>query len=181
MSQLHTYLFVTRHKDNQHIVDHKSRTMCFVGTSDEKANKKFKYFVREGPVGEMARLYKSVNARDNAKVNKALIHFLLDNPDFPVEKLPEKTCGVAQQTNNRAESKWLFDFDSSDETRLKQFVSKIKHIDASVEVSVTPTVSGYAVIVSHGFDTRDLLSNFNDIVELKRDDMLLIDHATNLN
>lgn len=47
MSQLHTYLFVTRHKDNQHIVDHKIRTMCFVGTSDEEANKKFKYFVRE--------------------------------------------------------------------------------------------------------------------------------------
>lgn len=102
MSQLHTYLFVTRHKDNTHIVDHKIRTTCFVGTSDEEVTKKFKYFVREGPVGEMARLYKSVNARDNAKVNKALIHFLLDNPDFPVEKLPEKICGVAQQTSNRA-------------------------------------------------------------------------------
>lgn len=181
MSQLHTYLFVTRHKDNTHIVDHKIRTECFVGTSDEEATKKFKYFVREGPIGEMARLYKSVNARDNAKVNKALIHFLLDNPDFPVEKLPEKICGVAQQTSNRAESKWLFDFDSSDETRLKQFVNKIKHLDASVEVSIKPTVSGYAVVVSHGFDTRDLLSNFNDIVELKRDDMLLVDHAKNLN
>ncbi len=163
MSQLHTYLFVTRHKDNTHIVDHKIRTTCFVGISDEEVTKKFKYFVREGPVGEMA------------------IHFLLDNPDFPVEKLPEKICGVAQQTSNRAESKWLFDFDSSDETRLKQFVNKIKHLDASVEVSLKPTVSGYAVVVSHGFDTRDLLSNFNDIVELKRDDMLLVDHAKNLN
>lgn len=181
MPKLYTYLFVTRHKDNPHIENHKRRSVSFVGTSDEKASKHFRQFVTEGPVGEMARLYKSVNARDTTKVNNALVHFLIDNPDFPVEKLQEKVCGIANKSNNRSESKWLFDFDSPDENLLKKFVNNIKSIDSTVEVTVYPTVTGYAVIASHGFDARELLANFKDDVELKRDDLLLIDHATNVN
>ena len=44
-------------------------------------------------------------------------------------------------------------------------------------------MNGYAVVVPHGFDTRDLLVKWNKeetIVEVKRDGMLLIDWRENV-
>lgn len=42
------------------------------------------------------------------------------------------------------------------------------------EIEFSETVTGFAVVVKHGFDTRNLLKKWKN-VELKRDDMLLVD------
>ena len=43
-----------------------------------------------------------------------------------------------------------------------------------LEIEVTKTVNGFAVVCNHGFDTRKLLEKYKDVVELKKDDMLFM-------
>lgn len=178
-TNLYVYLCITRHKDNTHLANHKERKYSFIGTNDEEAYKIFRTFVKEGPKNEFARLYKSVNKRDNAKLHKALLYFLVDNPEYPMEKMGRKLVGLALQSKNKAERKWMFDFDSNDLNLLNQFKSDILAVDNSVNLTTVPTVSGYSIVTSHGFYSEDLLKKYKGIVELKRDDMLLLTHDTN--
>lgn len=41
------------------------------------------------------------------------------------------------------------------------------------------TPHGFAIVIPHGFDTRELMSKWQDKVELKRDDMLFEFMAVN--
>ena len=175
---LHVYRFVTRHKDNKHIQNHVARELTILGTDDEYALNKFENFVNDGPKGELCRLYRTINPRDNIKINRELTHFLIDHPEYTSEKLSNKITQIAFRSSNRAESKWLFDFDSSDTVQLEAFKTDILDIDDSVEINVHPTVSGYAVIVSHGFYSENLLEKY-PYVELKKDDMLLLTYQSN--
>ena len=49
----------------------------------------------------------------------------------------------------------------------------VKDVEQYTKATKYKTPNGYAVVLEHGFDTRELLSKWKD-VELKRDDMLCI-------
>ena len=86
-------------------------------------------------------------------------------------KLNATLTSVAMQANNRAESKWLFDFDVDDLGILLQFDN-----DLPVDRKIYKTPNGYAVVVEHGFDTRELMKKWENYdITLKRDDLLFLD------
>ena len=91
--------------------------------------------------------------------------------------LPSIAVSIAAKKENSAGKQWFFDFDLQDETLLAEFVSDVEKESSQyqnsepIEISTQKTVNGYAVIVSHGFDTRNLLKKWSD-VELKRDDYI---------
>lgn len=77
----------------------------------------------------------------------------------------------------------MFDYDD-DLDKVDEFVEDVKKYSTvthpkqkesvPIEVVKHKTPNGYAVIVSHGFDTRELLAKWKD-VGLKRDDLLCIE------
>ena len=84
-------------------------------------------FAAEGVPGEKTRLYRSVNSRNEEKIREELIIRLLrDKPS--VTKLNRVLASVAQQVENRDESKWLFDFDCDDENKARAFIEDIKYL-----------------------------------------------------
>ena len=71
----------------------------------------------------------------------------------------------------------MFDFDDT-EDKLEEFINDIKDCDKAstpLEIEVHKTPNGHAVIVSRGFDTRELMKKWNSTVELKKDEMLCVD------
>ncbi len=80
---------------------------------------------------------------------------------------------VKEKPQNAAEHKWLFDYDSSKD--LDRFVEDLTLEGFKEnEIEVHKTVHNYAVIVSHGFDSRKILAKYKDC-ELKRDAMLCVE------
>ena len=68
----------------------------------------------------------------------------------------------------------MFDYDD-DKSKIGDFIADVTELYLDVpEKFETP--NGYAVVVNHGFDTRELLKKWGK-VELKRDAMLCIDSA----
>jgi len=171
---MHVALFVSRNKDNSAVADFKERRVTFVthATIDELKNK-FKHFVEDGKTSEMCRLYYSVNARNEEKVYKELLHYLIDNPDTNLCNMDARIASIAAKNENAAEKKWMFDFDINDESKANDFVNDIKSIDNSVETEIIKTPNCYAIICSHGFDTRELYKKWDhNLTELKRDDLI---------
>lgn len=66
----------------------------------------------------------------------------------------------------------MFDFDIDDSEKLNEFCDDILKIDSTVQIKTHKTPNAYAVIVSHGFDTRKLFEKWNKDVSLKRDALL---------
>ena len=169
-------LFVSRNKDNKYVENFVERRKAFVTTKtkDELAEE-FDNFVNHGVEGEMCRMYLSVNTRDNTKVYKELLHFLIDNPDFNLAHIQSKIAGIAAKKECALEKKWMFDFDCEDKDKLYEFLSDLRvFCSSSSSRTVYKTPNGYAIIVSQGFDTRELLEKYKDIVTLKRDDLLCV-------
>ena len=178
-------LFVSRNKDNKEVEDFIERRKSFMTTKTvDELKDDFITFAQMGKKGETSRLYMSVNSRDNAKIQKALIHELIDR-EISIQSLPAFVTGIAAQKENKAESKWLFDYDE-DLEKIDEFVSDIHKADEdtpskkeklplTVEAHKTP--NGYAVITDRGFDTRGLLEKWKDVT-LKRDDLLCYDWIT---
>lgn len=173
---MHVVLFVSRNKDNKDLPDFTERRMSFVtkdALNSDKLAIKFKHFVDEGQKGEVCRLYYSVNSRDEDKVYKDLLHFLIDTPDFNLCSINSKLAGIAAVNSNAKTKRWMFDFDIDDDTKAEEFITDIKTIDAEIEVIKHKTPHGYAIITSRGFDTRTLYTKWNpEDVTLKRDDLL---------
>lgn len=179
---LNIVLFTSRNKDNKHLKDsgYKERRKAFLThepRESEKLKRQFEAFCAEGISGEMSRFYYSVNERDPHKTYKEFLHFLIDNPDFNLCAVQSKLAGIAAKKENRATSRWMFDFDSKDINLLNSFSLKVMTIDKTVTGEVKKTPNGYAIIVSHGFDCRELLTDEWDFVSLKRDDYLCYDWA----
>lgn len=172
---IHVVLFVSRNKDNLFIPDFKERRKSFITHKKaEDLKEEFNDFVSHGREGEMCRMYYSVNARDPQKIHTQLMHFLFDNPDFNLCSIAPKLAGIAAQKECALEKKWMFDFDSKDD--IDWFLADIHSCtDGEVTPKLYPTPHGYAVIVDHGFDTRELMEDWKDIVTLKRDDLLCVD------
>lgn len=177
MSSYHTILFKSRNKDNKHLEGFKERSKTFLSDkSFEELTEKFKHFAEEGISGELSRWYMSVNSRDIKKANTKLVHYLIDNPEFPPHKLQTKLVSLASEKDCAVENKWLFDCDGKD-TEVVSFVELVEEYFEGKEqdVQFTRTVSGFAVTVPHGFDTRELLKEWPD-VSLHRDGQLLVSY-----
>lgn len=184
----HVVLFVSRNKDNNRgckIEDFKERRRAFI--TDEPSDsvhlkKKFREFVEEGVVGETSRFYYSVNARYVPAIRTKLMHFLIDNPNFNLCCINGKIAGLAAEADCAAEKRWLFDFDIKEFSVLQEFLDELgKYAGKEVNVDlVKPTPNGYAVVVSRGFDSRKLCSDYRweGYVSRKKDDMLYIESET---
>ena len=182
MSDLYVYLIRSRNKDNKDVPNFKGRakTVLEYKENEDRVIKEFHRFAADGVPGEQTRLYRSVNSRNEEKIRKELIIRLLrDKPS--VTKLNRTLASVAQQVENRDESKWLFDFDVDDELLMNDFVHDVimfSRIPLS-DIQVYTTPHGYAIVVPHGFDTRELLERWKDYdITLKRDELLFLDMTT---
>lgn len=184
----HVVLFVSRNKDNDRdgrkIENFKERRRAFI--TDEPFDsahlkKKFREFVEEGVTGETSRFYYSVNARYVPTIRTKLLHFLIDNPNFNLCQLNGKIAGLAAEADCSAEKRWLFDFDITEDTVLEEFLEELYAQAGNVSIDlVKPTPHGYAVVVSRGFDYRELCNDYRwkGYVECKKDDMLYIESET---
>lgn len=188
---INVVLFVSRNKDNKHIDNFKERRNAFVTTRDKndyRLVEDFKAFVRKGEIGEMCRMYISVNPRSNVKTQKALLHQLIDE-DYNMATLPQRIAAIAAKKENAADSKhlkWMFDFDPIEGQELDKavdaFLNDVYYYHnntktkkgkkrPAINIESYKTPNGYAVVVDQRFDTRELLKTWTN-VELKRDDLL---------
>lgn len=176
--EMRIVLFVSQNKDNKATIPNfKERTVRFLTTLPiEEIEKQFDFFVNYGLPNEFSRCYISLNERDNKKTQRGLVHKLIDE-EVNLTSLPSIAVSITAKKENSAGKQWFFDFDSQDETLLAEFVADAERESSQyqnsepVEISTQKTVNGYAVIVNHGFDTRNLLKKWSD-VELKRDDYI---------
>jgi len=185
-------LFISRNKDNKEVEGFKQRSYSFLTNKQYDSFedrfdlfKDFNNFVDKGVLGETSRWYMSINERDSKKVNNKLIHYLIDHPEMNPASIPSKSVSLAQSIECAVTKKWLFDFDNKNYEKLVEFKEDIHKIinGDKWEIFHYETMNGYAVIVPHGFDTRDLLAKWNKeetIVEVKRDGMLLLDWEKNV-
>lgn len=187
--KLYVYMFRSRNKDNKDLEGFKERVKTIVDyeENEDKILVKYERFVREGLPGEKTRLYKSVNARDEAKIREDIIIRLVRDKT-PIPNMERLVASAAQQIENRAENKWLFDFDVDDEKLVDEFINDIKefttyHWDElqtllameGKKAEKYKTPNGYAVVVNYGFDTRDLMQKWKDYdITLKRDELLFL-------
>ena len=183
MSSLYVYLMRSRNKDNKDIPNFKERakTILEYRENEDKVIDAFKSFAAKGVPGEQTRLYRSVNSRNEEKIREEfIIRLLRDKPSMT--QLNRPLASVAQQVQNRDESKWLFDFDVDDELLMNDFVHEIVMCSEIplLDIEVYKTPHGYAIIVPHGFDTRELMEEWKDYdITLKKDELLFLDMITN--
>ena len=168
----------SRNKDNKNVSGFKERTKTILEYKENEARvmETFRDFAAKGVPGEATRLYRSVNSRNEEKVREELtIRLLRDKPS--ITKLNGTLASVVLKACTRDESKWLFDFDVDDYEVLRMFRLDLALLGVRNEFYKTP--HGYAVVVEHGFDTRELIEKWKDYdITLKRDDMLFLDIFT---
>ena len=173
---IHVVLFVSRNKDNKNLSNFKERRRSFITHKTiEELEEDFSAFVGEGVIGEFCRMYYSVNERDGDKIYKELMHFLFDNPDFNLCSLGSKLAGIAAKKECAKTKRWMFDFDSTNLDDLHAFIQDLRKYYNSEEYETHSTPHGFAIITEHGFDTRELLTKWKDVVTLKRDDLFCAD------
>ena len=178
-NNLYVVLFVSRNKDNKDIKNFKERKKAFVSSKPiEELKQEFLIFCNKGLDSEMCRFYISTNARDRIKINKELVHFLIDNPEIPSEDIPAMIVRIAARKENALEKKWLFDFDDNNEDNCNIFCKMINDIDPNVSITKYKTPNGFHVITNRGFDTRKLFENFPRVT-LKKDDLKLVYYHIN--
>lgn len=177
---IYVHLFVSRRKDNADISGFVPRKKSFVAYEGKDVSDSFADFVSEGQPGEYCRHYISVNPRDEDKVrDEIVIHLLRVRPS--VTKIPSLTASIASRPECAAEHRWLLDFDSADPQKAEEFMADLKEIfseEEAKQIEVHPTPNGYAIVVPHGFDTRELQKKWLSLFENKRDAMLFADAQT---
>ena len=175
--EVHVVLFTSRNKDNKNVEHFKQRRKAFLTTrsmDDSVLISEFIHFAQQGVTGEESRMYYSVNARDPQKINKALVHYLIDNPDTNPASIQSKVAAIAAQKECAATKHWMFDFDLPDPAKAEEFKQDILAIDKDVEVTIYPTKNNFAIVTNRGFDTRTLLAKWGTVVGLKKDDLLYV-------
>lgn len=177
MSNLYVYTMRSRNKDNKNVPNFKERvkTILEYKENEDRVIKEFYRFAADGVHGESTRLYRSVNSRNEEKIREELIIRLLrDKPSMT--KLNRTLASVAQQVENRDESKWLFDFDVDDEEKVDDFVDDIYFYSGIESHELHKTPHGYAIVVPYGFDTRELMEKWKNYdITLKKDRLLFLD------
>lgn len=168
---LHVVLFCSRNKDNVGVEGFTQRNRKFLSDKTmEELVGRFDEFVAAGVPGEFCRFYMSVNARDNEKVRRNLMHWLIDHPEQSMAHMESRVVAVAAKKECQAEKKWMFDFDA-DPSLLDEFVDDVRACDENVKIEAFPTPNGLCVVTDRGFDFRqlDLSGKWRD-VELKKDE-----------
>ena len=165
MSNLYVYLMRSRNKDNKDIPNFKQRdkTILEYKENEDKIIEEFKSFATKGVHGEQTRLYRSVNSRNEEKIREEfIIRLLRDKPSMT--QLNRTLASVAQQVQNRDESKWLFDFDVDNRELAADFLSDINRFSGIklIDMNCHKTPHGFAIVVPHGFDTRGLMEKWKD-------------------
>lgn len=183
MSNLYVYLIRSRNKDNKDIPNFRERakTILEYKENEDKVIEAFKSFAAKGVPGEQTRLYRSVNSRNEGKIRKEFVIRLLRDK-LSMTRLNRTLASVAQQVQNRDESKWLFDFDTDNRELVADFLSDINHFSGIklIDMNCHKTPHGFAIVVPHGFDTRGLMEKWKDYdITLKKDELLFLDMITN--
>jgi hypothetical protein len=183
MSNLYVYLIRSRNKDNKDIPNFRERakTILEYKENEDKVIEAFKSFAAKGVPGEQTRLYRSVNSRNEEKIRKEFVIRLLRDK-LSMTRLNRTLASVAQQVQNRDESKWLFDFDTDNRELVADFLSDINHFSGIklIDMNCHKTPHGFAIVVPHGFDTRGLMEKWKDYdITLKKDELLFLDMITN--
>ena len=172
---IYVCLFVSRNKDNKDVPNFVERRKSFITTkhyTDPDLIREFFDFVSNGVPNEMCRMYYSLNSRNKEVVYKNLLHFLIDEPNFNLCALPRKIASIAAKKECAKTKHWFFDFDIKDKNKVTEFINDINNIDNDVEITYHETPNGYAIIVSRGFDARELLNKWSENVTLKKDDLV---------
>lgn len=179
---MHVVLFVSRNKDNAGVANFSDRRQSFVTREpidSKNLKKQFDLFVKAGVKGETSRMYYSVNARNEQKIYKELIHFMIDTPEFNICAMNPKIASIAAKADCAATKHWMFDFDIDDANKATEFINDIKSIDATVDVTAYKTPHGYAIVCNHGFDVRKLYEKWDrNLTDLKKDDLICISWKT---
>lgn len=169
MSNLYVYLIRSRNKDNKNVPNFKGRikTILEYKENEDRIIKEFHRFAADGVPGEQTRLYRSVNSRNEEKIREELvIRLLRDKPSMTT--LNRTLASVAQQVENRDESKWLFDFDVDDEGKVDDFIDDVYFYSGIENHELHKTPHGYAIVVPYGFDTIVLIKlKVINIIEIK--------------
>lgn len=169
-------LFISRNKDNKDVPNFVERRKSFITTkhyTDPDLIIEFFNFVSNGVPNETCRMYYSLNSRNKEVVYKNLLHFLIDEPNFNLCALQSKIASIAAKKECAKTKHWFFDFDIKDKNKVTEFMNDIYSIDNDVEITYHETLNGYTIIVSRGFDTRELLNKWSENVTLKKDDLVL--------
>ncbi len=180
MSDLYVYLIRSRNKDNKNVHNFKERTKTILEykENEEKVFDEFYKFAADGVPGERTRLYRSVNSRNEEKIREGFIIRLLRDKSS-MTKLNHTLASVAQQVENRDESKWLFDFEVDDEEKVEDFIDDIYFHSEIENHELYKTPNGYAIVIPHGFDTRQLMDDWKDYdITLHKDRLLFLDMVT---
>lgn len=165
--------FVSRNKDNVGVKDFHPRVKnILVDTQTDKVDNLFADFVNKGVKDEFCRSYLAINETDEEKVKVALAKFLIDEAvkpsDWSLTKIQSKVASLSALPQNKKTKYWLFDCDCDHATTVA-FIDDILKAEPEIEIlQVSPTPHGYALIVSRGFDTREILKKYPNI-ELKKD------------
>ncbi|MBO0467916.1 hypothetical protein JZO73_10275 [Enterococcus plantarum] len=170
--QYYVAMFVSRNKDNDMVEGFKQRSRAFLTQKTPgELLVDFKEFYERGVPNETCRFYISVNARKYSVIYKALQHQLIDQMNLNLTNIEKLIASLSMKNGTALTNKWLFDFDD-DKSLFKEFISDLStEIDGEILKIETP--NGYAAVVEHGFDTRELLKKWSN-VELKRDAMLFV-------
>ena len=106
-----------------------------------------------------------------------IIKLLKDKPS--VTQLNHVLASVSQQIQNRDERKWLFDFDMDDEEKVNEFIEDIHFFSGIENHELYKTPNGYAVVVPHRFDTRELMEKWKDYdITLHKDRLIFLGMIT---
>ena len=192
MNNLYVYCFISRNKDNKNIEGFKTRSKSILAYEEDfgKIEKEFKEWAAAGVPGEKARLYRTLNARAEDKIRDGfMVHLIKNKPLTTTKSYSNLLASIAMKAENRAESMWIFDFDVDKEDAVDEFIEDIKQFttiywnDNQEKIAVLgmdakkyKTPNGYAIVVPHGFDTRNLLEKWGEYdITLKRDDLLFLD------
>lgn len=172
---IYVCLFISRNKDNKDVPNFVERRKSFITTkhyTDPDLIMEFFNFVSNGVPNEICRMYYSLNSRKKEVVHKQLLHFLIDEPNFNLCALQSKIASIAAKHECAKTKYWFFDFDIKDKNKVAEFINDINSIDNDMEITYHETPNGYAIIVSRGFDTRELLNKWSENVTLKKDDLV---------
>lgn len=127
----------------------------------------FKKFVNEGKDGEISRFYYSINKRDYSKTKKKLILELIDKDNVSLVNINSLLVSCAMQKECAVTKKWLIDFDSRDPLKWIDFRRDLSNL-VTIE-QVYPTINGFGIVTQRGFDTRELIEKYNDIISIHKD------------
>ena len=179
MDNLYVYCFISRNKDNKNIEGFKTRYKSILAYAEDfdKIEKEIKEWAAAGVPGERTRFYRTLNARVEDKIRDAfMVHLIKNKPLTTTKSYSNLLTSIAMKSECRGESKWMFDFDIDDEELVDVFIYDIKKMNSGIKAKKYKTPNGYAIVVPHGFDTRNLLEKWGEYdITLKRDDLLFLD------